>query len=132
MQKYFVGGCIKGILIIWPKTKKSLSKLSLLQGHPEENARVGGSRKLLLFSSNLNYCSTVSLKAYLLRSLNLWKAWKSFDDVIKSSDHFLGYPATKISIFMNQKLLNSGKFVKKQFHKFTDFRHRKCVIERYV
>ena len=33
--------------------KLSLSKLSFLQDHAEENARVGGSRELLLFSSDL-------------------------------------------------------------------------------
>ena len=43
-----------------PKLKNSLSKLLLLQDHTEENARIGGSWELLLSSSDLKYCSTVS------------------------------------------------------------------------
>ena len=47
-------------------------------------------------------CSTVSFKkkAELLKSANLRKA--SFDDVIKSPDHFVGHLATINSILMNR------------------------------
>ena len=55
MQKYIVAGSIKGFLIIfWPKTKKNkFVKTFNLQDHTEENARIGGSRELLLFSGDL-------------------------------------------------------------------------------
>ena len=89
--------------------KSNLSKFSFLQDSTEENARVGGSRELLLFSSDLKHCSKVSFQRepWLWRSANLWKAWKSFDGVIKSSDHFLGHSSTMTSIHMNQQWLNS-------------------------
>ena len=55
------------------------------------------------------YCSTVSFqkKAYLWRSANLANAWKSFDSVTKSSDHFLGYFATmtRFSLTSNDKIV---------------------------
>ena len=92
------------------KLKKSnLSKCSFLQDSTEENARVGGSRELLLFSSDLKHCSKVSFQRepWLWRSANLWKPWKSFDGVMKSSDHFLGHSSTMTSIHMNQQWLNS-------------------------
>ena len=55
-----------------------------------------------MFASDLKYFSTVSFKkkAELLKSANLRKA--SFDDVIKSPDHFVGHLATINSILMNR------------------------------
>ena len=44
-----------------PKLKKSsLSKLLFVQGHSEQNARIGGSTELLLSSIELKYFSKVS------------------------------------------------------------------------
>ena len=45
------------------KVKKiNLPKLSLLQDHTEENAKIGDYRQLSLFSSDLVQCSTVSFQ----------------------------------------------------------------------
>ena len=51
--------------------------------------------------------SKFSEKTWSQRSANLWK---TFVDVIKSSDHFLGHLATITSILMNQPRLNSVNF----------------------
>ena len=46
-----------------PKLKEiSFSKLSLFGGLTEKNARIGGSKELLLFSSDLKCWSTVSFQ----------------------------------------------------------------------
>ena len=51
-----------------------------------------------MFASDVKQCSTVSFqKTYLRRSANLWKAWKSFDDTVKSSYHCLEHLVTMTS-----------------------------------
>ena len=62
MKIYMVAGSIKDF---WssanPKLKKSsLSKLLLLQGHSDQNARIGGFGELLFSSSEIKYFSIVS------------------------------------------------------------------------
>ena len=83
---------IKGFSIIcYPKTKKNQllqkkSKLLLLQNHPEENARIGGSAELFLSSSDLKYCSTIlSKERSTMKVYKTMKGIKRFaEQVLKS------------------------------------------------
>ena len=78
-KKYMVAGSIEGFLSpANPKLKKksTLSKLLHLQDHTEQNARIGGSRKLLLSSSELKYFST----EFSNKSLTL-KVCKTINDI---------------------------------------------------
>ena len=71
--------------------KLVLSRLLTSLGSCWRKCKNWHSWELLLFANYLKYCSTVSFQnTYLWRSANLWKAWKSFDDFIKSSDLALG------------------------------------------
>ena len=70
------------------------------------------------------------------------KAWKSFDNVIKSSDHFLWHSATMTNIQWTSSdwivwsvAHNLTKFLvyrPSQFHRFTEFRHPLHAVEKYV
>ena len=63
-KKYMVAGSIEGFLIpCYPNIfckKWSLSKILHLMDHTEQNTRIGGSRELLLSSSELKHFSTES------------------------------------------------------------------------